>query len=136
MRQIARYTTNDSPRTPSPPALMMPAISRQQHVKTPKKAREMTPVGERAFTVSIPTPAQANGAPSHLRLVPARSLDEADAAVFVQPSATPSEQPRSLLLVGPENLRRAKIAERSLARGARVHPYRIVRLVTSQVATL
>jgi hypothetical protein len=92
----------------------------------------MTPSGYRAFTISLPTPATARGAPSHVRLVPARNLDEADAAVLVHAPTNAEDKPRSLLLVGPENLRRVRSAGRMLGRTARVHPYRIVRVAATQ----
>lgn len=129
-RRTRMVTTNDSLRTPSPPLLNIPAISRHDKTKG-SSTREMTPCGDRAFTVSIPTPAHVLGAPSHIRLVPVRTMEEADAAVLVHPPQSPNDKPRPLLLVGPENIRRVRGSGRALARGARVHPYRIVRVVAS-----
>jgi hypothetical protein len=118
-------------RTPSPAALSVPAISRRHF---PPKAAPMTPSGDRAFTVSLPTPAAARGAPSHIRLVPVSTLDEADAAVLVSPPAREDEKPKSLLLVGPENLGRVRRGASTFGRNVRVHPYRIVRVAVSPAA--
>ncbi|KAH0826670.1 hypothetical protein J3R83DRAFT_5058 [Lanmaoa asiatica] len=61
-----------------------------------------------------------------IRLVPT-SFENADAVVLISPpsaSNTPSPQP--LLLVGPA-LQRLRHPQRQLAKGARLHPYRIAR---------
>ncbi|KAF8551660.1 hypothetical protein OG21DRAFT_1512495 [Imleria badia] len=61
-----------------------------------------------------------------IRLVPT-SFENADAVVLVLPPSVPNAPPpQPLLLVGPA-LARLRHPQGQLARGARVHPYRIAR---------
>ncbi|KAI6116198.1 hypothetical protein EDD16DRAFT_554826 [Pisolithus croceorrhizus] len=68
--------------------------------------------------------------PQKIRLVPA-TLENADAVVVIPPPlpASQGRQPQPLLLMGPA-LQRFRQPNRRLAKGARVHPYQIVRGVT------
>lgn len=68
--------------------------------------------------------------PQKIRLVPA-TLENADAVVVIPPSlpASQGRQPQPLLLMGPA-LQRFRQPNRRLAKGARVHPYQIVRGAT------
>lgn len=61
-----------------------------------------------------------------IRLVPT-SFENADAVVLVLPPSAPNAPPpQPFLLVGPA-LARLRQPQRKLAKGSRIHPYRIVR---------
>lgn len=65
--------------------------------------------------------------PIKLRLAPT-TFDNADAIVFVPPALPHARQPQALLFVGPA-LQRLRNPPRPLAKGLRLHPYRIVRRI-------
>ncbi|KIJ62141.1 hypothetical protein HYDPIDRAFT_114997 [Hydnomerulius pinastri MD-312] len=75
---------------------------------------------------STNTPASASYPAQKIRLVPT-TFENADAVVLISPPKAPHmTQPQPLLLVGPA-LQRLRQPQRQLAKGARLHPYRIVR---------
>ncbi|KAF9237378.1 hypothetical protein BU15DRAFT_48873, partial [Melanogaster broomeanus] len=103
-RQVSISSSMTS-RTPSPTPSCVPAPCLRPSTNTPTSA-------------SYPT--------QKIRLVPT-TFENADAVVLISPpnaSHIPTSQP--LLLVGPA-LQRLRHTQRQLAKGARLHPYRIVR---------
>lgn len=82
-------------------------------------------------SVPFPDPQKPPCLQQKIRLVPT-TLENADAVVVIPPSLPTSQgrQPQPLLLMGPA-LQRFRQPNRRLAKGARVHPYQMVRGATS-----
>ncbi|TFK46784.1 hypothetical protein OE88DRAFT_1739131 [Heliocybe sulcata] len=64
--------------------------------------------------------------PPKLKLIPTSELDSADAVLLVTPPSGGKESSQPLLLVG-DALRHVRSRERQIAKGVRLHPYKIVR---------
>ncbi|KAH7926162.1 hypothetical protein BV22DRAFT_1046279 [Leucogyrophana mollusca] len=103
--------------------------------RTPSPTPSISPLRSTRPTLSHSTLGQV---PAKIRLVPT-TLEKADAVVVVPPPNAPHIPPLSgmspttmkqgqqaLLLVGPA-LQHLRHPQRQLAKGARIHPYRIVR---------
>ncbi|KAH7913297.1 hypothetical protein BJ138DRAFT_1178154 [Hygrophoropsis aurantiaca] len=108
------------------------SISSSTSSRTPSPTPSISPL--RATRPNLPHPTLIQKA-TKIRLVPT-TLEDADAIVFVPPqtaslpgasATTPvSQNQQPLLLVGPA-LAHLRHPQRQLAKGARIHPYRIVR---------
>ncbi|KAJ7359587.1 hypothetical protein DFH08DRAFT_801370 [Mycena albidolilacea] len=99
-RRVSTSTSSSTSRTPSP---------------TPSDAGSLS---------SATSSSSSSSSSSKLTLVPCASFEDAEAVVLIPPPGT--EGTRGLLLMGPA-LARLRCPQRPLAKGTRVHPYRIAR---------
>ncbi|KAF9225745.1 hypothetical protein BS17DRAFT_777620 [Gyrodon lividus] len=100
------------------------SISSSTTSRTPSPTPSCVPAP--CLRPSTNTPASASYPTQKLRLVPT-TFENADAVVLISPpSASHVSPPQPLLLVGPA-LQRLRHPQRQLAKGARLHPYRIIR---------
>ncbi|KZT19946.1 hypothetical protein NEOLEDRAFT_1151669 [Neolentinus lepideus HHB14362 ss-1] len=82
------------------------------------------PPSSRSSSQRAPSPTTPPPAPK-FKLVPA-SLESADAVLVIAPFTASTERSQPLLLVG-DALRHVRCPDRQIAKGARLHPYKIVR---------
>ncbi|KIK81104.1 hypothetical protein PAXRUDRAFT_156906 [Paxillus rubicundulus Ve08.2h10] len=100
------------------------SISSSTTSRTPSPAPSCVPAPCLRPSTNIPT--STSYPTQKLRLVPT-TFENADAVVLISPqNASHIPPPQPLLLVGPA-LQRLRHPQRQLAKGARLHPYRIVR---------
>ncbi|KAF9006353.1 hypothetical protein BDZ89DRAFT_1060938 [Hymenopellis radicata] len=90
---------------------------------------------QRQFSISSSTSSRTPSPPPQqasdkVSLLPC-PMEDANAVVFVPPSIPGQPRPEALLLVGPA-MQAFRNPQRPLAKGARVHPYRMVRAPSSR----
>ncbi|KIM70495.1 hypothetical protein SCLCIDRAFT_1206636 [Scleroderma citrinum Foug A] len=104
-----------------------PTTCNRQRRQVPTTLRTPSPTLPCASSSYVRPGAHKASLPQKVRLVPT-SIENADAVVVIPPPPTVPHacQAQPLLLVGPA-LQRFRQPNRQLAKGSRVHPYRIVR---------
>ncbi|KAJ7821026.1 hypothetical protein B0H14DRAFT_2832536 [Mycena olivaceomarginata] len=106
------------------PTLNVPHHTRRVSTSTSSStSRTPSPTPSDAGSLSSATSSSSSSS-SKLTLVPCASFEDAEAVVLIPPPGT--EGTRGLLLMGPA-LARLRCPQRPLAKGTRVHPYRIAR---------